>query len=390
MIETWRWFGPNDPVTLDDIRQAGATGIVTALHDLPNGTVWPLEAITARRDMIAAAGLTWEVVESVPVHEDIKRAAPGWEEKAEAWAQSIRNLAACGIRTVCYNFMPLLDWTRTDLTYALSDGALCLRYDAVDAAVFDIHILARAKAAQDHRPEIAAQAATRFAQMSEEAQDALTRTIIAGLPGAEESFDLESFRAHLALYDGIDAPRLRANLAAFLARVVPVAEEVGVRLGMHPDDPPFPIFGLPRVVSTAEDLQAILDMVQSPANGLTFCTGSLGVRADNDLPAMLKRFGKHVNFLHLRATLREADGVSFHEAPHLAGNVDMVAIGKAALAAEAAQGRALPFRPDHGHMLAHDQRVTSTPGYPYIGRLRGLAELRGILHALRWMADQQA
>ena len=382
MIETWRWFGPNDPVTLADIRQAGATGIVTALHEVPNGTVWPVEAIAARRDMIAAAGLSWEVVESVPVHEDIKRGAPGWEARADSWAQSIRNLAACGIATVCYNFMPLLDWTRTALAYELPDGARCLRYDAVDAAVFDIHILDRAGAAQDHRSDIAGLARARFAQMNAAQKHALTQTIIAGLPGAEESFDLESFRAHLALYDGIDAAGLRANLTAFLRRVIPVAEEVGVKLGIHPDDPPFPIFGLPRVVSCADDLQAILDISDSSANGLTFCTGSLGVRADNDLPAILTRFGKRVNFLHLRATLREADGASFHEAPHLSGDVDMVAVCRAALAAETAQGCTLPFRPDHGHMLAHDQRVTSTPGYPYIGRLRGLAELRGVLHAL--------
>ena len=385
MIETWRWFGPNDPVTLADIRQAGATGIVTALHSLPNGTVWPVKQIAAHRDMIAAAGLTWDVVESVPVHEDIKRAAPGWEDKADAWSQSIRNLAACGITTVCYNFMPLLDWTRTDLTYSLSDGALCLRYDAVDAAVFDIHILARVGADADHRPEIVTHAADQFAKMTETECEALTRTIIAGLPGAEESFDLDSFRSHLALYANIDATRLRTNLAAFLQRVVPVAEEVGVRLGIHPDDPPFPIFGLPRVASTAEDLDHIVHMVESPSNGLTFCTGSLGVRADNDLPAMLTHFGEHVNFLHLRATQREQDGISFHEAPHLLGDVDMVAVCKAAFAAEAAQGRELPFRPDHGHMLAHDQRVDSTPGYPYIGRLRGLAELRGVLHTLNWL-----
>ncbi|WP_417473972.1 mannonate dehydratase [Leisingera sp.] len=382
MIETWRWFGPHDPVTLDDIRQAGASGIVTALHELPNGTVWSVEAIAARRDMIADAGLRWEVVESVPVHEDIKRAAPGWEVKAEAWAQSLRNLAACGITTVCYNFMPLLDWTRTDLAYALPDGALCLRYDAVDAAVFDIHILGRSGALSDHRPDIVERAAKRYSDMSSEACEALTRTIIAGLPGAEESFDLDSFRAQLALYDDIDAARLRKNLAAFLRYVVPVAEEVGVRLGIHPDDPPFPIFGLPRVVSTEDDLQAILDMVNSPANGLTFCTGSLGARKDNALVQMLGRFAARVNFLHLRATSLEQDGVSFHEAPHLAGDVDMVAIVQAALEAEAVQGRSLPFRPDHGHMLAHDQRVDSTPGYPYIGRLRGLAELRGVIHAL--------
>ncbi|ABF62003.1 mannonate dehydratase [Ruegeria sp. TM1040] len=385
MIETWRWFGPNDPVTLTDIRQAGATGVVTALHSLPNGTVWPVEEIVARRDMITAAGLNWDVVESVPVHEDIKRAAPGWEEKADAWAQSIRNLAACGIKTVCYNFMPLLDWTRTDLTHPLSDGALCLRYDAVDAAVFDIHILTRVGADAEHRPEIVQRATERFTKMTETECEALTQTILAGLPGAEESFDINSFRSHLALYNDIDATRLRANLAAFLQRVVPVAEEVGVRLGIHPDDPPFPIFGLPRVVSTAEDLDHIIQVYESPSNGLTFCTGSLGVRADNNLPAMLTRFGKHVNFLHLRATQREEDGISFHEAPHLLGNVDMVAVCKAALAAEAVGDRELPFRPDHGHMLAHDQRVSSTPGYPYIGRLRGLAELRGVLHTLAWL-----
>lgn len=385
MIETWRWFGPNDPVTLTDIRQAGATGVVTALHSLPNGTVWPVEEIVARRDMITAAGLNWDVVESVPVHEDIKRAAPGWEEKADAWAQSIRNLAACGIKTVCYNFMPLLDWTRTDLTHPLSDGALCLRYDAVDAAVFDIHILTRVGADAEHRPEIVQRATERFTKMTEMECEALTQTILAGLPGAEESFDINSFRSHLALYNDIDATRLRANLAAFLQRVVPVAEEVGVRLGIHPDDPPFPIFGLPRVVSTAEDLDHIIQVYESPSNGLTFCTGSLGVRTDNNLPAMLTRFGKHVNFLHLRATQREEDGISFHEAPHLLGNVDMVAVCKAALAAEAVGDRELPFRPDHGHMLAHDQRVSSTPGYPYIGRLRGLAELRGVLHTLAWL-----
>jgi mannonate dehydratase len=335
--------------------------------------------------MITAAGLNWDVVESVPVHEDIKRAAPGWEEKADAWAQSIRNLAACGIKTVCYNFMPLLDWTRTDLTHPLSDGALCLRYDAVDAAVFDIHILTRVGADAEHRPEIVQRATERFTKMTETECEALTQTILAGLPGAEESFDINSFRSHLALYNDIDATRLRANLAAFLQRVVPVAEEEGVRLGIHPDDPPFPIFGLPRVVSTAEDLDHIIQVYESPSNGLTFCTGSLGVRADNNLPAMLTRFGKHVNFLHLRATQREEDGISFHEAPHLLGNVDMVAVCKAALAAEAVGDRELPFRPDHGHMLAHDQRVSSTPGYPYIGRLRGLAELRGVLHTLAWL-----
>ena len=386
MIETWRWFGPNDPVTLADVRQTGATGIVTALHDLPNGTVWPVERIAERQAMIRAAGLDWVVVESIPVHEDIKTGAPGWERHAEAWAQSAVNLASCGIRIVCYNFMPVLDWTRTDLTHALPDGATCLRFDNVDHAAFDIHILGRPGAAGDHGALVARAAAERFAAMDAAGIDRLTRTIIAGLPGSEESFTLDSFRAQLARYDGLGAEGLRANLAAFLRIVVPVAEAHGVVLGMHPDDPPRPLFGLPRIVSTAEDLRAILAMVDSPANGLTFCTGSLGVRADNDLPAMLAEFADRIHFLHLRATQREADGLSFHEAPHLDGDVDMVAVIRAALAAETARGVSIPFRPDHGHAMADDQRRKTAPGYPLIGRLRGLAELRGILRTLQALA----
>ncbi|WP_138465608.1 mannonate dehydratase [Poseidonocella sp. HB161398] len=386
MIETWRWFGPNDPVTLSDVRQTGATGIVTALHDLPNGTVWPVEAIEARRDMIRAAGLDWQVVESIPVHEDIKTGAPGWERYAGAWAESAVNLAKCGIKTICYNFMPVLDWTRTDLEHPLADGATCLRFDNDEMAAFDIHILARPGAAEDHGPEVAARAAARFAAMDDAARDKLTRTVIAGLPGSEESFTVDSFRAQLARYDGLGHAGLRANLAKFLQFVVPIVEKEGVVLGMHPDDPPRPLFGLPRIVSTADDLRAILAMVDSPANGLTFCTGSLGVRPDNDLPAMLREFGDRVHFLHLRATKREDDPLSFHEAPHLEGDVDMVAIIRETLAIEARRGTALPFRPDHGHAMADDQRRRTAPGYPLIGRMRGLAELRGIVRAVAALA----
>ena len=382
MIESWRWFGPDDPVTLNDVRQTGAKGIVTALHGVPAGTVWRREDVEARRDMIRDAGLDWVVVESIPVHEDIKTGAPGWEVRADAWAESLRVLAAAGIRTVCYNFMPVLDWTRTTLNHELPDGAQCLRFDAVDAAVFDIFLLQRPDAQADHRADIVEQAGRRHAAMDDEACRQLVETIIAGLPGSEESWTIESFRDHVAAYRDIDQARLRANLLAFLDRVLPVAEAEGVRLAIHPDDPPFPLFGLPRVVSTESDLAAIFDHAQTAANGLTFCTGSLGVRADNDLPAILERFADRVHFLHLRSTRREADGISFHEAEHLGGDAGLVRIVSAALRLEARRGTALPMRPDHGHMIAWDQSRAMRAGYPYIGRLRGLAELRGVAAAL--------
>lgn len=385
MKQTWRWFGPNDAVTLSEIRQTGATGIVTALHHLPNGTVWPRDQIMARKQMIEEAGLTWDVVESIPVHEDIKTASPGWERHADAWAESLRNLGACGITTVCYNFMPVLDWTRTDLGYLLPDGARCLRFDAVDFAVFDIHVLQRQGAADDH-PEVIRQAADeRAASLTPDAAQKLTDTILAGLPGSEESYTLDLFRARLADYAGIDAKTLQANLTAFLQHVLPAAEEAGVVLAIHPDDPPRPIFGLPRIVSTAEDMAFIAAISDCPANGFTFCTGSYGVRPDNNLPAMLRTHGDRVHFLHLRATRREADGLSFHEAPHLNGDVDMVAVIAAALQIQQARGIALPFRPDHGHQLLDDHhRRGGAPGYPAIGRLRGLAEIRGVIHALTY------
>ncbi|WP_430511466.1 mannonate dehydratase [Pannonibacter phragmitetus] len=383
MEQTWRWFGPADPVSLADIRQAGATGIVSALHDQPNGTVWPVERILERKAMIEAAGLTWSVVESIPIHEDIKTAAPGWERYAEAWVASMVNLARCGIRTICYNFMPVIDWTRTDLAFELPDGARCLRFDADAFAAFDLFILKREGAEAEYSAQEIEQARAAHAAMSEADVAKLMANIIAGLPGAEESYSLDSFRARLATYAEVDADRLRANLAAFLKIVVPVAEKEGVVLAIHPDDPPRPLFGLPRVVSTAADMKAIAEMVDSPSNGFTFCTGSYGVRPDNNLVEMFETHADRVHFLHLRTTKREADPRSFHEAAHLDGDVDMVAVIKAVLLAERRRGVELPMRPDHGHQLLDDLRKTSNPGYPAIGRLRGLAELRGVEHAIR-------
>ncbi|ADZ71618.1 mannonate dehydratase [Polymorphum gilvum] len=383
MQQTWRWFGPADPVSLADIRQAGATGVVTALHDLPNGTVWPMEAIAARKVEIEAAGLTWSVVESIPVHEDIKTGAPGWERHARAWAETVRNLAACGITRVCYNFMPVIDWTRTELAYELADGARCLRFDHVRYAAFDLFVLGRAGAGADHSPETVAAARVAFEAMTPTDIEALTKTIIAGLPGSEESYSLEGFRQRLSAYEDLDAQALRRNLAAFLTIVVPVAEAAGALLAIHPDDPPRSLFGLPRIVSTIDDMAAIAAMVDSPANGFTLCTGSYGVRADNDIVAMIERFGDRIHFLHLRTTKREADGLSFHEAAHLDGDVDMVAVIRAIHALERRRGCLLPMRPDHGHQILDDLRKSSTPGYPAIGRLRGLAELRGVERAVQ-------
>jgi mannonate dehydratase len=382
MFHSWRWFGPADPVTLSDIRQAGALGVVTALHDVPNGTVWPADRIAARKAEVEAAGLVWSVVESIPVHEDIKTGAPGWEEKADAWAQSLTNLARAGVKTICYNFMPVLDWTRTDLVHELEDGSRCLRFDQTALAAFDLFILEREGAAADYPAERIAAARAHFDALSQAARQCLADTVIAGLPGSEESYSLSAFRERLAAYDGLGAEGLRGNLAAFLARIVPVAAREGAVLAIHPDDPPRPLFGLPRIVSTVDDMAAIAAMADTPVNGFTFCTGSYGVRPDNDLPAMFSRFADKVHFLHLRATKREQDPQSFHEAAHLAGDVDMVAMVARIVAEERRRGVSLPMRPDHGHQILEDLRKTSTPGYPAIGRLRGLAELRGVEHAV--------
>ncbi|TCD13364.1 mannonate dehydratase [Oricola cellulosilytica] len=389
MLHCWRWFGPDDPVSLAEIRQTGAVSVVTALHQQANDTVWPREEIRARRAAIEAAGLCWNVVESIPVHEDIKTGAVGWQDKADVWATTAENLAAEGVSTICYNFMPVLDWTRTDVDHRLPDGASCLRFDAADLAVFDLHLLGRAGAAESHQAEIVERAEARNAAMDAAERARLTSTILAGLPGSEESYTLDEFRAQLARYNGIGPRDLRANLAAFLARVMPRIERAGLRIAIHPDDPPRPIFGLPRVVSTAEDMRAICGMWLGVANGFTFCTGSLGVRHDNDLPAMLAEFRERVHFLHLRATRREADGQSFYEADHLDGDVDMVAVIKEVRAIEAVRGEALPMRPDHGHAMLSDLGTGFRPGYPAIGRLRGLAELRGVERALAWMAARE-
>ncbi|WP_425038706.1 mannonate dehydratase [Primorskyibacter sp. S187A] len=396
MQQSWRWFGPKDTVSIPDMRQAGVTGVVSALHHIPNGVVWSDEDIRLRQRQIEQTPdgepttLVWNVVESLPVSENIKQQTGDWRAHIENYKQSIRNLAQAGIPVICYNFMPVLDWTRTDLGFELANGARCMRFDLIDFAIFDIFVLARDGARDDFPADVVRQAQDRRDTMNDADLDALMQNVICGLPGAEEGYSLDDLRTHLDAYGKIDADRLRQHQIDFLSEVVPVAEEVGARLCCHPDDPPFALLGLPRIMSTEEDYARLMDAVPSPANGITLCSGSLGVRPDNDLPGMMRRLGARVHFVHLRNVRRETEGLpnSFHEAAHLEGETDMVDLIAAILEEERrreAQGRSdcnIPFRPDHGQDILSDLGQNSQPGYPAVGRLKGLAELRGIMEAL--------
>ncbi|WP_319530890.1 mannonate dehydratase [uncultured Cohaesibacter sp.] len=396
MRQTWRWFGPEDRVAIDDMLQAGVEGVVSALHHIPTGDIWSPEEIAKRQQLIAhkkdgsASGLSWEVVESLPVSEDIKQQKGNWRTHIANYKESLHNLADAGIEVICYNFMPVLDWTRTNLVHRLPTGATCMRFDFIDFALFDLHILERQGASEDYPDDVQSEAARRFAELDDAGRALLAESIIFGLPGDAEAPSMANVRNNLAQYDRISTDQLRRHFIAFLEEVVPVAQTLGLRLCCHPDDPPFNLLGLPRIMSTEADYKIIMDAVDLPANGITLCTGSLGARPDNDAVGMMERMGDRVHFLHLRNVVLEGSDIrgSFYEAEHLGGHVDMVGMVGAVLKEEAkrkAAGRSdwsIPMRPDHGLDILDDQNRKAQPGYPAIGRLKGLAELRGIMFAL--------